>query len=433
MEPTTTSRRILIISIFYAPEATGIAPYTTGFAEYLADNACQVRVLTTMPSYPHWRVHPEYRGVLRKWESRGAVEVQRVRSYVPDGQSVLKRGIYESSFLLAGLSGLTRPAPDAVLAVVPALSCGVLARIAARRFGCAYGLVMQDLTGPAATQTGVTGRRTGGLVRAIEAWVAQAAAVVGIIAEGFRPYVESLGVDAERIHRVRNWGHVDEPTLSRTSVRQRLNLPQEAVICLHAGNMGLKQGLTNVIDCARLAVQADPRLLFVLMGDGSQRERLVALAQRYKLPNLRFLPVQPAELFSSVLAAADILLLNQRASVSSMSLPSKLTSYMMAGRPVVVAAQPNSEAALEVSKAMAGVICVPERPEAMLRSILELTCSPSLRERLGANGVSYSKWHLNPKNVLPRWASLVDCIANSSGTIPGPLSDSPVTPRPEGS
>jgi colanic acid biosynthesis glycosyl transferase WcaI len=404
--------RVLMIGISYAPEETGIAPYTTGLAEHLARGGHQVTVLSGVPSYPQWQVYPEYRGVLRRRERSGGVDVRRVRNYVPRTQSILQRGLYEASFLLGGLTQLALPRPDAILGVVPALSGGLLARLAARRHGAPYGLVFQDLTGPAATQSGVAGGgRASAAISAAEGWAARGAAAVGVIAEGFRPYLESLGVEPDRIHRVRNWIHVEEPKLDRAAVRRRLDLPQEAVICLHAGNMGHKQGLANVVECARMAAGVDPRLLFVLMGNGSQRPLLVDLAQRHRLRNLRFLPIQPADLFSDVLAAADVLLVNQRGSVTNMSLPGKLTSYFVSGRPVVAAVSPDSETAAELAGSGTGVLVAPDQPGLLLETVRKLAADPDLQDRLGSAGRRYARTTLSAEQALAGLEALVEAIA----------------------
>jgi colanic acid biosynthesis glycosyl transferase WcaI len=405
--------RLLISGISYAPEETGIAPYTTGLAEHLVDRGHQVTVVTGVPSYPQWRVYPEYRKVLRARELRGGVEVRRVRNYVPRRQSTLQRGLYEISFLVGGLTMLTMPKPDAVLGVVPSLSGGVLARAAAHRLGCPYGLIFQDLTGPAASQSGVGGGRAAGPISVAEAWIARGAAALGIIAEGFRPYLESLGVEPESIHRVRNWLHVEEPTVDRATIRRRLNLPVGAVICLHAGNMGSKQGLTNVIECARLAADTEPNLLFVLMGDGSQRQQLVSLAQSYRLRNLRFLPIQPAELFPSVLAAADMLLVNQRASVTNMSLPGKLTSYFAAGRPVVAAVADDSETARELQDTETGVLVPPDQPGLLLEAVRKLVADSDHQKRLSAAGRRYARTALSAEDALGGLEALVMAAASA--------------------
>jgi glycosyltransferase involved in cell wall biosynthesis len=298
-----------------------------------------------------------------------------------------------------------------VLGVVPSLSGGLVARLAAARFRVPYGLVFQDLIGPAAVQSGMGDARAARAVRAAEGWAARGAAAVGVIAEGFRGYLESLGVRPQRIVRVRNWTHVQQASAGPAETRERLGLPWEATICLHAGNMGYKQGLANLVECARLAAGRHPELSFVLMGDGNQREPLERLAARYHLANLRFLPVQPAEVFPDVLAAADVLLVNQRATVTDMSLPGKLTSYFVSGRPVVAAVSPDSETAVELRASGAGVLVPPDDPVRLLRALLALADDPSERKRLGANGLAYAEANLGPGPALAGLEALVGQVA----------------------
>ena len=197
--------RILITGINYAPEATGIAPYTTGLAEHLGERGHQVTVVTGLPSYPQWRVHDGYRGRIAGRETIAGVDVRRRWHYVPREQSAGRRALYEASFLASGLSALALPRPDAVVGIIPSLGGGLLARLAGARFAAPYGLVFQDLMGPAAAQSGVAGGgRAARAIRAAEAFAVRQAEAVGVIAEGFRPYLRALGVAPERIRRVRN-------------------------------------------------------------------------------------------------------------------------------------------------------------------------------------------------------------------------------------
>ena len=110
--------------------------------------------------------------------------------------------------------------------------------------------------------------------------------------------------------------------------------------------MGLKQGLEQVVEAARLAAERDEPVRFVLAGDGSQAEALRAMGAG--LPTLEFLPVQPDGLHASLLAAADVLLLSERATQLDMSLPSKLTGYFAAGRPIVAAIPAGGASAREM-------------------------------------------------------------------------------------
>jgi glycosyltransferase involved in cell wall biosynthesis len=327
------------------------------------------------------------------------VQVHRLHHYVPGRQSAWRRGLYEATFLLHALSLRRLSRPDAVLGIVPSLSGGALAALAARLFGVPFGLLFQDLVAPAASQSGVPGGgRVARATGAVERQVALGADRIAVIAEGFRPYLVGLGVDASRIHRVRNWTHIGQPRRDRETTRAALGLPHDATICLHAGNMGYKQGLENVVECARRAVRTDPSLLFVLMGDGNQRTHLESLASG--LPNIRFLPPQPEEEFPDVLAAADMLLINQRPTILDMSLPGKLTSYLFIGRPVVAAVAPASETALELKAAGCGVVVDPTSAEALLAALRRLAADPVSAGELGERGQNYARNHFTAAAAL---------------------------------
>ena len=414
--------KLLIASLHYAPEQTGNAPYVTGLAEELARRGHSITVLTGFPSYPASHVQHPYRGRLRQRERLNGVDVRRVWHYLPTTQTALSRGVAEGSFVAAGLSLVALPRPDAVVGVSPSLSGAIVARLAAHYYRVPYGLILQDLMAPAAGQSGVRGGGlVAGLVRRVERWALGDAAAVGIVAEGFRPYVESLGIDPRRIRRVRNWTHVSAPAIDRSAARDRLALPQEAFVCLHAGNMGAKQGLENVLRAARIAAREEPRLLFTLLGDGNQRSSLERLASGYGLPNLRFLPMQPSGFYPSALAAADVLLVNQRASVEEMSLPSKLTSYFAVGRPIVGAVKDTSEAAHEIEASGAGVVVAPEDPRALLVALSALARDGACSAALGEAGRAWATAMLSRGHAMEQYRQLIDTIVQAGQRRAGPV------------
>ena len=166
----------------------------------------------------------------------------------------------------------------------------------------------------AAAQSGISGSRSvAGLTRRLEAWAMARATVVAPVADAFRPGLASLGVRSERVQVLPNWSHLPPATMDRDAVRRSLGWDPEAWIVLHAGNMGLKQGLEQVLDAARSARNADGTVRFVLMGDGSQRASLEAAAT--DIPEVEFRPFVPQDQLPDVLAAADVLLLSERPTV----------------------------------------------------------------------------------------------------------------------
>lgn len=407
MATAVTRPSIHVYGINYWPETTGIAPYTTGLARSLSARGWAVTVHAGMPHYPQWQISPEYRHLRQIVEQDGSVEVRRYRHFVPSTQSALRRARYEATFLLNGRRVTNTERPSVVLGITPSLSGGVLAQLAARRFGVPYGLLVQDLMGNAADQSGARGGgRVSGLIRRIEGRVARGAAGVAVVADGFRPSLERLGVSPERITTLRNWSHVAPPAGDRAVTRAELGWSDDVLTVLHAGNMGAKQGLEHVIAAARVAEWRGLPIHFVLMGDGSQRAHLELLGSG--LRTVSFLPSQPAERFMDVLAAADVLLVNERASVIDMSLPSKLTSYFMAGRPVVAATNPAGTTAREVASSGAGLTVDAEAPDALLDALLDLHNHPERATAMGAEGPRYAASHLSPQAAADRIEAFVN-------------------------
>ena len=409
--PDAANLDVLILSSYYWPESAGNAPYVTGLAEYLAARGHRVTVATGFPHYPEWRSSP--RGVLGVREHRNGVEIRRRRHYVPKEQSAFTRALYEASLTTLGATALPRRAPDAIIGVSPTLTGAVLARIAAVAYSRPYGLVFQDLQGPGALQSGVVGgRRIASLVERAEIGVARGATAIGVIAAGFRRYFESHGISAEAIHDLPNWSLGAMPTESEEITRKRLGWAEGDFVCLHAGNMGHKQGLENLLHAA--AAIEDPNVRIVLAGDGNEHAKLEALAAELALTNVSFLPPQPTGPYESMLRAADVLLVNQRASVGEMSLASKLTSYFMAARPVLAAVHERSETAKEIEKAGAGVLVPPDDPSALAASICRFKRAGERREILGARGREYAEKHLSTTAVLERYEEFVRTVGDGS-------------------
>jgi glycosyltransferase involved in cell wall biosynthesis len=403
---------LLIVGINYSPEEAGNAPYTTGFAEHMAGAGHEVHVLTGVPHYPRWRPMQRLRGTSHALIN--GVHVHRSWHYVPSRQTALRRALYEATFLSSAVSLPRLPCPDAILAVVPALSDGVVARVASRRFKAPYGVLFQDLMGQAAGQSGVAGgSKVESLVRACEGWVAREASATAIVAEGFRPYVESIGAVPSAIERVYNWCHVPRSTGNRDEFRRQLGWPGSATVVLHAGNMGHKQGLGNILAAARLAKADELDLLFALAGDGNQRRELEDETASLGLDNVRFYGPQESQAYADMLAAADVLALSQRPGVTDMAFPSKLTSYLAAGRPIVAAVSGTSEAARELTACDGGLVVEPGDPLALIGVIKRLRSDDLLRQRLIRAARAHAP-RFDREPALKTWARFAEKICRSA-------------------
>jgi N-acetylglucosaminyldiphosphoundecaprenol N-acetyl-beta-D-mannosaminyltransferase len=185
-----------------------------------------------------------------------------------------------------------------------------------------------------------------------------------------------------------------------------LGWPPDWSVVLHAGNMGLKQGLEQVVGAARHADAVAAPLLFVLMGDGNQRALLEA--QAHGIERLRFVPFQPEDEVPNILDAADVLLVSERATVIDMSLPSKLTSYFAAGRPIVGAVPSEGATAREMLRSGAGLIVPIGDAVELNRVVIELKDEPERATILGAAGRAYAASTLDLVTARTRIDGLLD-------------------------
>lgn len=396
-----------MFGINYEPEPTGTALNSTWQTRSLARMGWSVDVVTGIPHYPSWT-----RGATPPDILTGDVRVRRRRHYVPSRMTAAHRGLYEATWVASALPMLL-PArrPDAIIGVVPSLGGALLAYLASRRYGVPYGVVFQDVVGRAAALCGIEGASSvSGPLIDFELALARRAKAIAVVAEGFVGHFADGGVPLDRIHKIRNPATLGPVTVPRAEMRQRLGWHPNEFIVLHSGSIGFKQGLENMVEAARLA-GPDSGIRFVLQGDGTRRPELERLVREYGLSNVTFLPLAAEEEFASILASADVLLLNQLGSVINMSMPAKLAIYFAAGVPVVAAVRADDETAADIARADAGAVVPPEDPSALLDAIAAMRGAPERAAGHGASAQAYARDFLAPDVVLDRLRSFVEAAA----------------------
>ena len=151
--------RLLIHGYNYAPELVGIGKYTGELGAWLASRGHQVTVLTAPPYYPQWRVQEEYRPQRWRREWLDGVEVLRAPQYVPARVTGKGRLLQEISFAASGLywwsTYLLRQPWDAVVAVCPPMTSGLVPALLARRRAMPLVIHVQDLQLDAARELGI--------------------------------------------------------------------------------------------------------------------------------------------------------------------------------------------------------------------------------------------------------------------------------------
>lgn len=400
--------RFFILTLNYAPEPTGFAPRVTALAEYLVGHGHDIHVFTGFAFAPYWRRRDDDRGRLAARERRGGVTVHRLTHFIPRRpSSALQRILLEGTFSAAALGPVLTETirggpPDAVVYHGAQPAIAMLARLVAGAIGRPYVVNITDLAAELARDVGIAGRRLHRVLDAFEFAAYRRAAGANVLCRSFGDALAAHGYPADRIRLARDPIDVElvRPAAPDPAFRARHGIPSDAFVVLHAGSMGRKQGLMNIVAAA--ARLRDARVCWVLVGDGEARQALVDAVHAARVETtVRFVPYQPDDQLSQMFGSADLLLLNQLRSVKDTVIPSKLLTYMAAGRPVLAAVNAGSQAAEILREADGGRIIAPEDPAALAAAAQEFASQPpdSLAS-CGARNRAYAEQHFDQRTIL---------------------------------
>ena len=401
----------------YAPEETASAPLNTDVCNYLAAAGHSVSVVTTFPHYPQWKVREEYAGRIYFHERIGDVSVRRIRNYIPQRPSPLKRVLYYSSFgVEAFLPACAAGRPDLVLCVTPPLELALSAYALRLLRGVPFVLWIKDLMPDVAIQLGMLKNPVAiALARRLEQFAYERAAKLLVLSQGFADNIITKGIPHDKVHVVSDWVNTDfiKPEYFGNEFREQNGIFAASFVVLHAGNIGDKQKLEVLVQAAK-GLEQYKDIEFLIVGDGARKAAVVAEAARLGAWNVRFLPLQPAHLLPQMLASADVLALHQHAGITDSVIPSKLLTYMASGTPIVVTSAEGSGTQRLMSQAKCGLAVDPENPAAFADAVLHLYQDRNLRELCGASGRSFAVRNFSREAVLSRLESLFHEVAGIS-------------------
>ncbi|QYM80331.1 WcaI family glycosyltransferase [Horticoccus luteus] len=418
--------RIVVWGINYAPEPTGIAPFNTGLAEYLAGQGHEVAVVTGFPYYPQWKRAADTRGKFFADERRGNVSVHRCWLYVPGVATTVRRIAHELSFgLVSFFRALALRRADIYVVISPPLVLGFFAWMLTRLKGSRYVFHVQDLQPDAAV--GLQMIKGGAFIRALyalERFAYRHAAGVSGISDGMMAAFADKGVPLHRRIYFPNWLRGPDTDGERPlSFRERYGVPADALLAVYAGNLGRKQGIDILLETARLLEsreKTDPaarRIRLIIIGSGAGRAELEANLAGAKLENVQLLPLLNDEDYSAMLKESDVGLITQAAGTGQFFFPSKLLSTLRAGLPVITVADEGSELARAVADGGFGQNIPPGRADLLAESLRAVSADPLLRRTWAAR----TQWvrQFSPALVLPLFQQRLELLVDETRQGPG--------------
>lgn len=301
-------------------------------------------------------------------------------------------------------------APQVVISGNSPLDTQAILERRCRRDAIPFIFWLQDVTGIAIRR--LLGRRLPGIGAAIGLWymalerrLLRRSARVVAITEDFVPILTGWGVAGSRIQVIENWAPREELALApRDNPWAAEHGLKGRTVLLYSGTLGLKHNPALLLDLAR-GLKHRPEVRVVVISEGLGADWLKE--SRGDLDNLLLLPYQPYERLSEVLAAADVLVAILEPDAGIFSVPSKVLSYLCAGRPLLAAMPAENLAARIIQREEAGLVAAPDDSAGLLRLAERLVDHPDLRAQCAKNALDYAQQTFDIEAIGARFEALI--------------------------
>lgn len=263
---------------------------------------------------------------------------------------------------------------------------------------------MYDLLG---RKMGPVGRTVGALAYIWEQEILERSDLVITIAPGHEHELPAKVRRTGAHELLANWANIEEfPQYGVVNEWSRKHDLHKTLNVMYSGTLGMKHDLDCFIALAkRFEVREDVRVVIVSSDQAALKVR--DRARGMGLKNLVVLPFQPYSEVPKVLASASVLIAPLDASAGGFCVPSKILSYLCAGRPIVVAISDTNAAALTVKQAAAGFVVAPGHPQAFIERVETLLENETLRAAAGRSARAYAEMTFGIDKISARFMDIV--------------------------
>ncbi|RZK61654.1 MAG: glycosyltransferase WbuB, partial [Pedobacter sp.] len=245
--------KILVSSMTFAPDHSGISLYSTDFATYASEQGHDVTVVTGFSWYPKWEKRPEDKKKFFRTEYFKSIKILRGYLYVPKKVTSLTRVIQEITFILFALINFFRAGrQDVIVVFTTPINLGLIGVLFQKIWKAKLIINVQDLQLDAAQSLGMLGKLPIiDVMNAVESYSYRKADIVTSISDGMIKLIRQKGaLDDDKIYLWPNWIDVNEANQKGTEgvFRDKFSQYKDKIIVGYAGNVGVKQSLSSLID-----------------------------------------------------------------------------------------------------------------------------------------------------------------------------------------
>lgn len=326
--------------------------------------------------------------------------------------SFLRRRFHEIDIGKAFAARIETFAPDIVIAGNCPLDCVLAIGKSARLNGRKFIFWQQDIYSTAigrilGRKFGMLGRLIGRYYRQVERRILAMSNATIVISQDFVDSIRTeLAMPTTNVHVIENWAPLgDIPMRAKDNAWSRRHGLRDKTVVLYSGTIGLKHDPQQIFDLAvSLKDRSDVKI--VVVSEGPFADWLTDSSAEAGLSNILVLPFQPYAEFPDVLGSADLTIAVLEQDAGAFSVPSKVLSYLCAGRPIVLSAPPENLAARIIAGAGAGLTVAAGDRAGFVAAVQTLIVDNAARVTAGRQARLYAETTFDIASITTRFEAI---------------------------
>ena len=396
--------RILFLSHYFPPEVNAPAARVYEHCKQWVKMGHEVTVVSCVPHHPMGKAYPGYKNKLVHIEYIEGIKSVKVLTYITANEGFVRR-IFNYFFfmIMTVLVAPFLPKSDVVISTSPQFFNGLSGYFVSRIKRCPWLLEIRDLWPESIVALGVIkSPKLIATLESVERFIYLKADFIVPVTNAFKTHILARGGRADRIEVIPNGVDLDffSERPREETYAESLGVKDKFVVS-YVGTHGMAHGLEIIIEAAELLRQRED-IVFLMVGEGSERRGLVDEIAKRKLTNILILGQLPKEdmpMLWSVSAVSLVVL--RKLDLFLSVIPSKIFESMAMKKPIILGVEGESKEIIK--KAGAGIAIEPGNAAELAVAITRLADSPALCDEYGERGSEYVAAHFDRHVLAQRY------------------------------
>lgn len=390
--------RILVLTQYFPPETGAPQNRLHDLALKLQQKGSTVHILTAFPNYPQYEIFPGYNGRFFMREVMDGLAVYRSWIFVSRRKSMFFRLLNYFSFTISSfLAGVFKVGKtDIIICESPPLFLGFTAVLLKWIKGAKLVFNVSDLWPESAVKLGLI--RSSPLIwlsEVLERWIYRHSDKISGQTQGIVNSIKNR-FPSKSVFWLRNGTDMNELSswLQGRDWRTEQGFSKEDILFYFGGLIGYAQALDCIIHAAGL-LKSNPKVKFVIIGDGPDKDRLVALKEQIEADNVFFFKGVPKSEITDIINSIDVGIIPlKKIELFQGAIPSKIFEILSLKKPVLLGVEGEAKS-LFIDQAQAGLAFEPENANDLVKQINNMLKSKEQWAVWGENGHSFVTQHFN--------------------------------------